>query len=491
MGAVVGSWRRRTVGTLALALVGATLLAPAAQADEQPESVPALTSEPTITEAPGQLVMPYVVVTKGGLRDTWRAERAVRGSGGKVVSSYPQIGVVVAYSTDDGFAARLRQVRGVEAVGATRTAKIPVEFFAPRKDLVYTGPGSPDSAKVPAEGAAWDVAAIGVDRAHQVTTGDRDVVVGVLDTGVDDQHPELTRAVDTGKSVSCLSGWADRGRAAWRPTLDGHGTHVAGTIAAARNGTGVVGVAPGVRIASVKLAELDDTETAESMVCGFVWAAEHGFRIASNSYRAIPWRYHCPAQVDQAAILAAVGRAVQYAQRRNVLVVASGGNAGLDLNNRKVDNESPADSTPVSRMIDNSCIRLPHELPGVVGTGAVDEKLLKASFSNYAIGPIAVAAPGVRVWSTWPGGLYRSLSGTSMAAPHAAGVAALIASEHPHWPASRLARALFADATRLPCPELYDPNGDGKPDAVCTSAGGQTSFYGHGLVDAAKAVRGH
>jgi len=423
------------------------------------------------------LVMPHVVVTHAGPLHTWWAERTVEKAGGTVVAAYPQIGVVVAYTAKDDFAAKVRRTPGIDAVGATRTAKIPKEFFAPRKDVRYTGPGSPNSGLVPPEGTAWDVPALHLPEAHQVTEGSRRTVVGVLDVGVDDTHPELAKAFDAKNSVSCLAGWADRGPGAWRPTLDGHGTHVAGTIAAARNGTGVVGVAPGTRIAAVKLAELDDTETAESMVCGFVWAAEHGFAVTNNSYRSIPWRYNCDDQPDQAAAKLAVGRAVAYAQRRDVLVVASAGNAGIDLDTRSVDRDSPADSTPVERKIDPTCTRLPHELPGVVGTGALDEKLLKASFSNYSASRISVAAPGARVWSTWPNGEYRSANGTSMAAPHASGVAALIASEHPHWGAERIKRALYATATPLPC-----------PDTTCRPTNEGTTYYGHGMVDAASAV---
>ncbi|MEV7091207.1 S8 family serine peptidase [Amycolatopsis sp. NPDC051045] len=419
------------------------------------------------------LVMPHVVVA----HHTGWAERVIERAGGTVVASYPQVGVVVAYTAKDDFAAKVRRTPGIDAVGATRTAKIPKEFFAPRKDVRYTGPNSPNSGQVPPEGTAWDVPALRLPEAHQVTEGSKRTVVGVLDVGVDDTHPELKDAFDARNSVSCLSGWPDRGPGAWRPTLDGHGTHVAGTIAAARNGAGVVGIAPGTKIAAVKLAELDDTETAESMVCGFVWAAEHGFAVTNNSYRSIPWRYNCDDQPDQAAAKLAVGRAVAYAQRRNVLVVASAGNAGINLDTRSVDRESPADSTPVERSINPTCTRLPHELPGVVGTGALDEKLLKASFSNYSASRISVAAPGARIWSTWPNGEYRSASGTSMAAPHASGVAALIASEHPHWSAERIKRALYASATPLPC-----------PDAVCASTRDGTTYYGHGMVDAASAV---
>ncbi|WP_026360262.1 S8 family peptidase [Amycolatopsis nigrescens] len=480
---------RRAFGVTVLATVlGAGMAVPAAASVPPEEAAVALTAEPVLAEPPGTLVMPYVVATGANRVQTWLAEHAVRAVGGSVISSYPQVGVVVAYSAADGFAEKLRRLPGIDAVGATRTAKIPVEFFAPRKDVRYTGPGSPNSDQVPPEGTAWDVPALGVNEAHEVTTGSRRVTVGVLDTGVDDTHPDLAGAFDAGKSVSCLSGWADRGAGAWRPTLDGHGTHLAGTIAAARDGAGVLGIAPGVRLASVKMAELDDTETPESMVCGFVWAAEHGFAVTNNSYRSIPWRYSCDDQIDQSAIRLVVGRAVAYAQRRDVLVVASAGNAGIDLDDRKVDTESPADSTPVRRDIDNDCIRLPHELPGVVGAGALDEKLLKASFSNYSFKRVTVAAPGVRTWSTWPGGQYRAISGTSMAAPHASGVAALIASQHPRWDDDRIARELLATTAPLPCPPLYDPNGDGKPDAVCATRAPLTNFYGRGLVHAATAV---
>jgi subtilisin family serine protease len=83
----------------------------------------------------------------------------------------------------------------------------------------------------------------------------------------------------------------------------------------------------------------------------------------------------------------------------------------------------------------------------------------------------------VRVWSTWPNGEYRAASGTSMAAPHASGVAALIASEHPHWSAERVKRALYETATPMPC-----------PDAVCRDTQSGTTYFGHGKVDAASAV---
>src|SRR4029078_7512731 len=99
------------------------------------------------------LVMPHVVVT----HHTWWGQLAIKKAGGTVVASYPQIGVVVAYTEKDDFAAKLRKTPGIDAVGATRTAQIPKEFCAPRKALRYTGPNSPNSGLVPPEGTAWDV----------------------------------------------------------------------------------------------------------------------------------------------------------------------------------------------------------------------------------------------------------------------------------------------------------------------------------------------
>ncbi|MFJ2033962.1 S8 family peptidase [Streptosporangium sp. NPDC087985] len=432
---------------------------------------------------PNQRVMPYVVVTRANQGQTMKTERIISSNGGTVVSSYPQVGVVVAYSAADDFSARLRQDKTIEAVGATRTAKIPAGFFAQRAKAEFTGAPYPRSNEVPAEGQGWDTLAIDVAKAHEVTTGSKDVTVGILDTGVDDTHPEIQHAVDTSQSVTCVAGWADQTYGAWRNTRDGHGTHLAGTIAAARDGKGTVGIAPDVRIAAVKMADGDDEETPESEVCGYIWAAEHGFRIVNNSYRTYPWRFSCPSDPDQAAILKAVSRAAAYAQSRNVLFVASAGNAGTDWDTRTQDVDSPADTTPVKRTIDTTCLRLPHQLPGVIGASALDQNLRKATFSNFGFGSVGLGAPGANTWSTWPNGQYRPASGTSMASPQVAGVAALVASRFPELSADQIRERLYATATPAPCPVNYPVTA-----GICKAEGVRTNFYGAGFVNAAAAV---
>ncbi|MFD0328749.1 S8 family serine peptidase [Streptacidiphilus monticola] len=98
----------------------------------------------------------------------------------------------------------------------------------------------------------------------------------------------------------------------------GHGTHVSGIIAADRADQhhGVRGVAPGARIAAVRLLSANGQYYGENLVCGFLWAADHGARVINDSYFADPWKYNCPGDPDQAAIIAAVGRAVAYAQAK-------------------------------------------------------------------------------------------------------------------------------------------------------------------------------
>ena len=115
---------------------------------------------------------------------------------------------------------------------------------------------------------------IKADQAQQVTDGSRNVVVGVLDSGIEADHPDLAANIDAADSVSCIDAGRPtprrpRGSTTRTPASD-HGTHVAGTIAAARNGVGIVGVAPNVRLASVKVVNADGFIYPEYAVCGFV-----------------------------------------------------------------------------------------------------------------------------------------------------------------------------------------------------------------------------
>ncbi|MET9619532.1 S8 family serine peptidase [Streptomyces sp. NPDC006464] len=419
----------------------------------------------------------YLVITAAG--DTSAARTAVVNNGGTVFASYDAIGVVVAHSTSATFASTMRAVSGIQQVGATRTSDVPADAYNPAL------PANPaQSTTTLTESNRWDMTQIKADQAWAVTTGSSSVKVGVLDTGVDDQHQDIAPNFNAADSVSCAYGKADTRAGAWRD-VDTHGTHVAGTIAAAKNGKGVIGVAPGVKISSVRIAEPTSTLFfAENTVCGFMWAGDHGFKVTNNSYYTDPWQFNCPDNVDQAAIIEGVRRAQAYAESKGSLQVAAAGNSNYDLANKTTDNASPNDSTPVNRTITNACIDIPTELPGVVTVAAMGSGNVKASYSNFGNGVIDVAAPGgdgaSGVYSTLPGGKYGTKSGTSMASPHVAGVAALLASVNPTLTPADLRDRLNSQANDTACPS----------DSRCTGTTTKNGFFGDGQVDALKAVGG-
>ncbi|MFF9909326.1 S8 family serine peptidase [Streptomyces sp. NPDC013457] len=416
----------------------------------------------------------YLVITAPG--DTTAVRTAVANNGGTVFASYDAIGVVVAHSTSTGFAPAMRAVSGVQQVGATRTSDVPADAYNPAL------PSNPSQSAAPStEPVRSDMTQIKADQAWAISTGSPTVKVGILDTGVDDQHQDLAPNFNAADSVSCAYGKTDTRAGAWRD-VDTHGTHVAGTVAAAKNGKGAIGVAPGVKISSVRIAEPGSTLFfAENTICGLVWAGDHGFKVTNNSYYTDPWQFNCPNNVDQAAILEGVGRAQKYAEGKGSLQVAAAGNANYDLANKTTDTSSPNDSTPVTRTITNDCLDIPAELPGVVTVAANGTNgSSKASFSNFGRDVIEVSAPGESVYSTVPGGKYSSLSGTSMASPHVAGVAALLASANPGATPADIRTKLGVQATDLACPS----------DSRCTGTTANNSFFGEGRVDALKAVGG-
>jgi subtilisin family serine protease len=500
--------RRRSVIPVSLALAGALACLPLVTSPASADS------EGTRADGPN---LSYVVNTRAaGHASLARAEQAVRSAGGTVVAAYGQIGVIVAHSADPGFAGRLRGTPGIQSAGATRTAPL-----QPTATDDVGRPVKADPAQVaraarraapgadPMEPLQWDQRAIRADQAHARNLGSARVHVGIIDTGVDDTHPDLAPNFDAKDSVSCVGGRADTTAGAWRPTPNApesyHGTHVAGIIAAARNGIGIAGVAPGVRISSIRVAEPDSSLFyPESVVCGFVWAGEHHMDVTNNSYYIDPWYFNCTSDPDQKAIVDAVGRAAAYAEHRGTLNVAAAGNNNFDLGaDSIVDYTSPDDSAPVGRTIDPSaCPDLPAQLPGVVTVSATGAQDVLSSYSNYGQGVVDVAAPGGdwyqvpdppatsgSVYSTLPGNSYGYLDGTSMASPHVAGVAALLKSTHPSASPAAIRAVLEAQADHIACPALYDPDGNGEADAVCKGTKQDNGFYGHGLVDALNAVR--
>jgi subtilisin family serine protease len=420
----------------------------------------------------------YLVIAAPG--DLSAVRSAVTANGGSVYASYDAIGVVVAHSASAGFASALRGVAGVQQVGATRTSDVPADAYNPAL------PANPAQSPTTLTESLtrWDMTQIKADQAWAVSTGSAAVKVGVLDTGVDDQHQDIAPNFNAADSVSCAYGKPDTRAGAWRD-IDTHGTHVAGTIAAAKNGKGVVGVAPGVRISAVRIAEPGSgLFFAENTICGLMWAGDHGFKVTNNSYYTDPWQFNCPDNADQAAIIEGVKRAQEYAERHGSLQVAAAGNSNLDLANKTVDTQSPNDSTPVTRTITNACLDIPTELPGVVTVAAMGKGNVKASYSNYGNGVIDIAAPGgdgtSGVYSTLPGGKYGNKNGTSMASPHVAGVAALMASADPAATPADLRARLGVQANDVACPS----------DSRCAGTTTKNGFFGEGQTDALKAVAG-
>ncbi|MEU0933549.1 S8 family serine peptidase [Embleya sp. NPDC005971] len=443
--------------------------------------------------APAELYSYLVLTPSVGTAQTVLAESAVRRAGGVVVYAYGPVGVVVAHG-GPGFAAAVRGRPGVARVGATRT--VPLRGRARGRAPERVGAaglpavGSGGAVADPAEAAQWNLAMVHAYEAQRITEGSADVVVAVADAGVDDRHPDLAPNFAAELSADCSTGRPIRADAAWRAPRSDHGTHVAGTIAAARDGHGVLGVAPGVRIAALRLGDADALFHGEASVCGFVWLAEHadqGLRIANHSYYNDPWWLLCPDDEDQAVIHEAVRRAAAYAADRGVLSIAAAGNDAYDLAHKTVDPRSPNDAAtrPARpRPVNDECRQLPAELPGVITVAAVGANGLRAGYSNTGLGVLDLAGPGgdgaaggEGVLSTSGDGGWARKQGTSMAAPAVTGVAALIASMHPTWGPAAITARLYATAGR---PECVAP---------CVPAGDVDSFHGHGLVNALRAVR--
>src|SRR5207249_7335045 len=156
--------------------------------------------------------------------------------------------------------------------------------------------------------------------AQAVNVGSSSGSVGDIDTGLDYTHPDLAANVDDAASANCVSGAPVQGKVAANDD-NGHGTHTAGTIAAALNGIGIVGVAPNVKIAGIKAGNAAGFFFPEAVVCAFMWAATHHINVTNNSYFADPYLFNCRNDPVQRAIWKAESRAILYAEQNGVTVV--------------------------------------------------------------------------------------------------------------------------------------------------------------------------
>lgn len=460
----------------------------------------------------------YIVLYRDGASSAGAAA-TVSGAGGTLVASYSQIGVVIARSSDPNFAATVRQNGNVAGAASTAGFATQVRDVTDNSNSGPVGPPVPAPGSDNLSGLQWDMNQINAPQAHAINGGSPGVVVGDIDTGLDFTHPDLAPNVDFADSASCVGGVPNTSPTAWMDD-NGHGTHTAGIIAAAKNGIGIVGVAPNVKLAGIKAGNADGFFFPEAVVCAFMWAGTHHINITNNSYFADPWLFNCRNDAGQRAIWEAERRAIRFAQSQGTLVVAADGNQADDLAHPTMDVTSPDDTTPVTRDITNACAVVPVEVPGVVGVSATGNLREKSFYSSYGVSATEVAAPGGdsilqvttaapngRVLSTWPASLinatcarpvfdgaaaYCYQQGTSMASPHAAGVAALLESATGKT-GGALAAALQQATNPIPCPSdtsayAFFPAVDNGAPQTCQGGVGHNGWYGSGEVDALKAV---
>lgn len=461
-------------------------------------------------------VQSYLVVYNAGA-SSQDAAAQVQGAGGAVVYNYEQIGVVVAKSNRSDFATNLQADSNIDSVVASAQGATRLHDQEPDASAADTGTTvAPASAL---SGLQWDMKQIHADQAHAITRGSRSVIVGDIDTGADYTQPDLAPNIDFADSVSCIGGSPNTSPSAWNDD-NGHGTHTAGTIAAA-GAVGVTGVAPNVRLAAIKAGDAAGFFFPDAVVCAFMWAGTHHINVTNNSYFADPFLFNCKNDPVQFAIWKAEDRAIRFAMQNGTTVVAAAGNQADDLAHPTQDVTSPDNTTPVVRRVTNACVVIPVEIPGVIGVTAVGNLGLKSFYSSYGVGAVQVTAPGGdsilqrtsaapngRVLSTWPaalathclrkvfvgGALYCYAQGTSMASPHVAGVAALIESLGVTSPGAVQAR-VNNTADKQGCPDAatvaeysFFPAVDNGAPQQCTGGAGYNSWYGHGQVNALAAV---
>jgi subtilisin family serine protease len=528
----------------------------------------------------------YSVLAKDGV-DVKTVAATVRNAGGTVLRSNAVAGLLTATAPANGFTALLAS--SPDVLYASRTFSIgdaPEQKAAAEQDAVekentegVTGTGDRKPAPVgmdPLDGQLWGLTSVRSDLARTVQPGDKRVRVGILDTGVDGSHPDIAPNFDAALSRNFThdipvdeNGAPVDGPCEFRGCVDpanwddgGHGTHVAGTIAAAVNGVGVSGVAPNVSIVNIRAGQDSGSFFLQPVVDALTYAGDAGLDVVNMSFFVDPWLYNCQdnsadspeQQAQQRTVVTAMTRAMNYAHRKGVTQVVSLGNGNED--NGAPHNDASSPNFPVgnthNRVIDNaSCLSMPIEGPHTIGVGSYGPSGAKADYSSYGLEQISVSAPGGYfrdyfgtprfranenlILSAYPRnvavaegavddatgavtpagvelgvqkackdgtcGYYQFLQGTSMAAPHASGVAALIVSQYGKYTGKsvtmnpdKVARVIEGTAYAMPCPtpRTVDYLDEGRDDTYTATCAGNTEFngfYGNGAVDAWAAVR--
>jgi lantibiotic leader peptide-processing serine protease len=552
---------------------------------------------PAAQAAPAKGKRTYLVLYKKGASFN-AVRRAIRRAGGRIVRENRDIGLALVSTRSRSF--KTRAGRAAPVAGVARNRRIgrvrPKRTFerirdgrrvaAPKVPPVFDGdPFSP---------LQWDMQLIDASPtgSYRDEQGSHGVRVGVIDTGIDGKHPDIAANFDSRLSRNftaddpTIDGPCAQdidGSCAPDPANvdeDGHGTHVASTIGSPLNGVGMAGVAPKVDLVNLRAGQDSGFFFLIPTVDALTFAADHGIDVVNMSFYTDPWLFNCtghpaldpttgkptdsPAeQREQQVIVAATVRALEYAHRRNVTLIAAAGNEQTDLGNPTLDETSPdypvvpgdpsntaAEARP--RKIDNTCLSMPSEGPHVINVSSIGPSTRKAFYSNYGTEQIRVAAPGgdsreffgtpayrdpgrTEILAAYPKNVgiaegtidpttgditpdgvgfvlrdpndpnayYQYIQGTSMASPHAVGVAALIIARYGHrdWRhggltlrPSKVERILEGTATPHACPAqepFHYPGQDAIYDATCLGGPQFNGFYGHGIVNALRAVQRH
>jgi lantibiotic leader peptide-processing serine protease len=420
--------------------------------------------------------------------------------------------------------------------GVSEAAIPPAQEIAICQNLFGGVFGSPNTE--PFAPCQWDMAVINAGTASYARATGQGVRVGVIDSGVQTNHPDIAPNLNLALSCSFITTGTptaqpseiangDCTNKAAVEDLAGHGTHVASTIAAPVNGIGIAGVAPRATIVALKACTMAGFCFVDAVTAALRYAGDQRLDVVNLSLFADPFLFYCKSDAEQRAMLKQLESAARYAQQRGVVIVASAGNETADLQHPLIDDVSPdwPPGAAVTREVRNNCRVAPAELPEaltVSATGPVGYpgyNLIIADYSSVGMSRVDVTAPGgdyfrasgtvqdavlaalpvgSDIWNgfdplnaafpgittTVNGFGYGYLNGTSMSSPHAAGVAALVSQVHPNWSPGAVKAAVERTTQPMSCPPNWQPLSPSDQRARCYGSGGRTSFFGRGMVDA-------